>query len=150
MDTQRIADIANTKKLDNNAVPAGTLETEQNVQAEQRKSIGDAWWQNYGGPDNAGKVAMLPNGFKFNTIQETNRDMQFIEGKAVTHDEILANYGMGLEILGKTDSQTRATAEAAIFVFQKFGVIPYLKLFVDTPNNDYLPAFCSATIISPL
>src|SRR5437868_14798530 len=67
--------------------------------------------------------------------------MQFKEGKDTARDEILANYGIGLEIMGRTESQTRANAEAAIFVFQRFGVLPYMELFVDALNNDYLPAF---------
>ena len=67
--------------------------------------------------------------------------MQFVEGKNLNRDEILAAYGVGLEIFGKTESQTRANAEAAIFVFTRFGVLPYLEKFVDTLNTDYLPAF---------
>jgi phage portal protein BeeE len=67
--------------------------------------------------------------------------MQFVEGKHLNSEEILANYRGGPEMLGKTESQTRANAEAAIFVFIRFGILPFLELFADVLTNDYLPAF---------
>ncbi|MDP9121665.1 MAG: phage portal protein, partial [Acidobacteriota bacterium] len=65
----------------------------------------------------------------------------FIESTNLHRDEILANYGVGPEIMGQTDNQTRANAEASIFVFMRFGVLPFLEKFVDTLNGHYLPAF---------
>lgn len=141
IDTQRQADLMNTKKLSNGGIPPGTLETDQPIPQAEREKLAQQWQRSYGGASNAGKVPVMPNGLHFNRISESNQDMQFVQGKEVTRDEILANYGMGMEILGKTDSQTRANADAAIFVFQRFGVLPFLELFVDGLNNDYLPAF---------
>lgn len=131
----------NTKSLENSVIPAGTLETTSNVTDEQRKRILDGWRQNYAGPTNAGKVALLPNGFKFNATQMSNQDLQFIEGKQLTRDEILANYRVGLELFGRTESQTRANADAAVYVFQRFTVLPLLEMVADTLTHDYLPAF---------
>jgi HK97 family phage portal protein len=141
VDGQRKADLMNVSKLDNYGAPGGVLETDQAVPPDERQKLLSEWRQNFAGAKNAGKVAFMPKGLKFNKTQETNQDMQYVEGKSVTRDEILANYGVGLEIMGRTESQTRANAEAAIFVFQRFGVLPYMELFVDALNNDYLPAF---------
>lgn len=142
LDAYRRADEMNASRYKNSAVPAGTLETQQtNVSDEQRKKIMDSWRQQYGGPENSGKVAMLPNGYTYKSIQQTNQDLQFVESKNLTRDEILTAYGVGLEIFGKTESQTRANAEASIFVFQRFGVLPFVRKIADTLNNDYLPAF---------
>ena len=141
LDTYKESDVLATKRLQNNAVPAGTLETDQNPSDPQRQKLQEQWRQQYGGPGNSGKVALLPNGFKFNKVQDSNADMQLVESKNLIRDEILANYGVGLEMLGRTESQTRANAEAAIFVFMKFGASFYIEKFADTLNNDYLPAF---------
>jgi HK97 family phage portal protein len=141
LDTAQKADILNAKRLDNFGVPAGTLETELKPSDTERHKLLEQFKQMYGGPANSGKVAILPNGFKFNPVQLSNQDMQFVEGKNVVRDEILANYGVGLEILGRTESQTRANAEAAIFVFMKFGVLPFLEKICDSLNNDYLITF---------
>jgi len=141
LDTHKEADQLNVKQLQNNAVPAGIVTTKSAVNDSTLEKMRSQWRQMYAGSGNAGKVAFVPEGMDFKTIQRTNAEMQFTEGKSVNRDEILANYGVGLEIMGRTESQTRANAEAAIFVFQRFGVLPYLEKIVDTLNNDYLPAF---------
>lgn len=141
IDGQRKADMMNVTKLDNFAAPGGTIETDQAISEDERKRILAEFRQGYGGTKNVGKPVMLPKGLKFNKTETSNEEMQWSQGKTVARDEILANYGIGLEIMGRTESQTRANAEAAIFVFQRFGVLPFLELFVDGLNNDYLPAF---------
>ena len=141
VDTHKKADVMNTAKLDNYAVPSGVLETEQQITPDEQKRILAQWRAAHEGVTKHGKTAMLPKGLKFNKTQETNQEMEFAEGKRMTRDEILANFGVGMEIMGHTESQTRANAEASIFVFMKFGVLPFLKKFTDTLNNDFLPAF---------
>jgi HK97 family phage portal protein len=141
LDMYKEADITNLRKIQNGAVPSGTLETDQPVNDEERKKILQQWNERYGGSSNAGKTAMLPKGLHFNRTQETNQDMQWIEGKQMNKTEILARYGVGPEILGLTESQTRANAEAAIYVFMKFGASFFIEKFADTLNNDYLPVF---------
>jgi HK97 family phage portal protein len=141
LDTYQQADVLNFNKLKNNAVPPGTLETEQTMTPEQRRQIGQEFKQNFAGAANAGKVPVLPQGMHFNKVQESNNDMQWAQGKEANRTEILARYGVGPEILGLTDSQTRANAEAAIFVFMKFGASFFIEKFADTLDNDYSPAF---------
>lgn len=127
--------------LANGAVPSGTLGTDKKIDVEERKKFLQAWKQMFGGGGNAGKTAFLPDGISYNPVQQSNQEMQFIESKSLHRDEILANYGVGPEVMGKTNDQSRANAEAAIFVFMRFGVLPFLEKFTDTLNSDYLPAF---------
>ena len=122
-------------------MPSGGLSSEQNIAETERKRLRDAWMQNYSGSKNSGKIAVMPNGLKFDKTQESNADMQYAELKALSKDEILANYRIPIEMLGKTDSQTRANAEASNYVFQRFTILPLIESFVDTLTNDYLPAF---------
>ena len=141
LDTYKESDVLATKRLEHNAVPAGVLETDQNPSEDARKRLQAQWQQQYGGPANSGKVALLPNGFKFSKVQDTNADMQLVESKNLIRDEILANYGVSLEMLGHNENQTRANAEAAIFIFKQFGALFFIEKFADTLNNDYLIAF---------
>lgn len=141
IDTHREADIMNLRKIQNGAIPGGTLETEQAVPDAEREKILNQWNERHGGAENAGKTAVLPRGLHFNKTQESNQDMQFVEGKKLTREEILARYGVGPELLGLTDSQTRANAEAAIYIFMMFGASFFIDKFADTLTNDYLPAF---------
>ena len=141
IDTHKEADIMNFKRLINNAVPGGILTTNSSLSQPQIDLIRSQWRNLYGGSDNAGRFAVVPNGMDFKTVQQSHQDMQYIEGKQRNMEEILANYRVGPEMLGKTESQTRANAEAAIFVFMRFGMLPFIELFADVLTNDYLPAF---------
>lgn len=141
LDNNKESDIRNLRLLMNNAVPSGIITTGGQVNKTQIDLIKSQWRQGYGGAENAGKVAVVPEGMDFKSIQQTNQEMQFLEGKKMNMEEILANFRVGPEMLGKTDSQTRANADAAIFVFQRFGMLPFVELFADTLTNDYLPAF---------
>lgn len=141
LDTQEKSDVVNTNLLKNSARPGGFLKTEKSIGEPEREAFAARWSSKYAGDRNAGKTVFLPFGVGFEENQMTNQELQFVEGKNLTRDEILANYGVGLEMLGKTESQTRANAEAAVFVFMRFGVLPFIEKFADTLNNDYLPAF---------
>lgn len=141
IDNSKESDIRNLKLLQNNAVPAGIITTKGAINERQLEMVRGQWRQIHGGADNAGKTAVVPDGMDFKTIQQTNQEMQFLEGKKINMEEILANFRVGPEMLGKTDSQTRANAEASIFVFERFGMLPFIELFADTLTNDYLPAF---------
>lgn len=59
--------------------------------------------------------------------REHQNDLAF-SGEEPNRDEILAAFGVGLEMLGKTESQTRANADTLVFVFMKFGVPRILSL----------------------
>jgi HK97 family phage portal protein len=141
IDTSKEADILNYKRLVNNAIPGGFLKTDKNVDEEVGKRILSSWKKLYKGSENANKVALLPNNLTFEKVQESNADMQFSEAKERYRDEILANFRVGLEMLGRTESQTRANADAAIYVFMRFSILPMLEMIVDTLNYDYLPMF---------
>jgi HK97 family phage portal protein len=141
LETHKEADRLNYNRFGNQAIPAMVLETDKTIADIDRKRILDQWNELFGGSRNSGKTAMLPSGLKANKVQESNHDMQFVEGKQVHRDEILANFRIGLEMLGHTESQTRANAEAAIFIFSRFGVLPMVEMITDTLNHDYLPVF---------
>lgn len=141
LDTHQEADKLNLKKIQNGAVPGGTIESDQAVPESERRKILSEWKAVHAGASNVGKTAMLPWGLGFKKTEESNADMQYTQGKETNRMEILARYGVGPEILGMTDSQTRANAEAAIFVFMKFGASFFIELVADTLTNDYLSAF---------
>ncbi len=142
LDTYREAEKMNLKRLENNGVPPGFIKVEDKNPDEARlKRLKTTWDSLYKGTENAGRVGVLTGGMDFKETQQTNSDMQFLEGKDSNKDEILANYGVSLEVLGQTDSVTRANAEAAIYVFMRFGVLPFVESVFDTLNNDFKPAF---------
>jgi len=154
------ADLLNLGRLQNNAIPAGLLKTDQQVPDETRKRLVEQWKNMFGGNrshhghsfgfgrggnlaegSGAGKVGFLPQGVDFKIIQQNNQEMQFTEMKKMSREEVLANFRVPMEVLGMTDNQTRANAEASNFVFQRYTVLPILELVADSLTSDYLPMF---------
>ncbi len=141
IDSHKEADILNYNRFANGAMPGGVIETTQAVNEQERQRILDQFAQKYAGSKNASKTAMLPYGLKFSKTQDSNAEMQYVQLKEHARDEILANMRVGLEMLGKTEGQTRANADAANYVFQRFTILPLIELITDVLTNDFLPSF---------
>jgi HK97 family phage portal protein len=63
----------------NGGVPKGVLSVDEPLTLEQGLEMADAWRAAYGGSENAGKIAVLDRGGKFQTVGMTNENAQFIE-----------------------------------------------------------------------
>jgi HK97 family phage portal protein len=134
------ADATNVRRFKNNSVPDGVITTETALTPEQIQAYREQWRQMYGSENRSSNVAVMPKGMDFKAVQQTNQESQFIEGKTLNRDDILAAYGV--------DNQTRANAEASIFIFERFGVLPFLEKIRDTLTSDYLPAFAGSDELS--
>jgi HK97 family phage portal protein len=141
LETHEKADELNFYKMQNRAIPAGLLTSEKAIPEKERKKLLNQFLNLFGGTENTDKTGILPWGLDFKKVQESNAEMQFKEGKETNRDEILGNLRVGLEMLGKTESQTRANAEASNYVFQRFNIVPFLEIIADALTNDYLPIF---------
>jgi len=141
LDTHKEADKVNLNRILNNAIPAGYLKTDSAVHPDEQTKILNRFLSLFKGSKNAGRVGFMPKGVSYENVQQSNQEMQFSEGKDKNRDEILSAYRVGLEMLGKTESQTRANAESAIFVFMRFSVTPFYDQILDTLNTDFLPQF---------
>jgi HK97 family phage portal protein len=141
LDTHKESDVFNLSKIKNGGSSGTNLETDQLVPPTERARILAEWDQRHRGAENAHRTAMLPNGLHATNSNESNQEMQFQEGKQANMKEILARYGVGPEILGLTESQTRSNAEAAIFIFMKFGASFFIEKFADTLNNQFSSEF---------
>jgi HK97 family phage portal protein len=141
IEASKAADIFNTAMFRNGAFPGGFLNPKQKITPEDQKRIKDQFNQRYGGASAAGQTVVLPSEMEYQPAQNSNADMQYAELKQIFRDEILANMRVGMEMLGKTESQTRANAEASNYVFQRFTILPLVEFVIDVLNNDYLPSF---------
>ena len=63
----------------NGGVPKGVLSVDEPLTLEQGIEMADAWRAAYGGIDNAGKIAVLDRGGKFQTVAMNNEHAQFVE-----------------------------------------------------------------------
>jgi HK97 family phage portal protein len=139
--TQREADETNYHRMRNNANVDGFLKTESKLDDEEARMYSERWHQKYGGPRNQGKVPVLGHNLDYKTTGMSNHEMQYVESRHEYRDDVLGVYGTGLEILGRTESQTRANAEAAIYVYMEFGIDPFAKMMQVALDTEYLTQF---------
>src|SRR5690606_36629187 len=88
LDTHQEADVLSLKKIQYGAHPSGTSETDQAISKSQQQEILNEWRARHGGAKNAGKTTMLPTGLHVNKTEESNADMQYVEGMQANMKEI--------------------------------------------------------------
>jgi HK97 family phage portal protein len=141
IDTDKYASQYNRNFFLNSALPSGTLEAEGTLTDAQFNRIREQWNARYQGTDNAHKVAILEGGLKFNSISVNQRDMQFLEQRQFSRDEILALFRVPKSLLGLAEDFNRANIEGVEYNFIKYVVKPKMQFIVDRLNEFYLPLF---------
>ncbi len=125
----------------NSALPSATLETEGTLTDEQFNRIKARWEAQYKGVENAHKFAILEGGLKFNKISMTQKEMDFLEQRRFSRDEILGIFRVPKTILGIVEDVNRANAEASEYVFARRVIKPRMQFITDRLNEFYLPLF---------
>lgn len=91
----------NDQLLKNGVFLHGTLETDDDsFDAEDAETVRDQFQKKYAGSQNAAKIAVLWGGMKFNPHQLAHNDIQFIDQRKMSREEIAIGHGIPLELLG--------------------------------------------------
>lgn len=90
----------NDELLKNGVYLHGTLETEDDIATEDAEAMRDIFVSKYGGQSNAAKVAVLWSGMKFQPHQIAHQDIQWIDQRRMSQEEIAIAHGIPLELLG--------------------------------------------------
>lgn len=141
IDTDQYAAEWNRNFFYNSAMPSATLETDGTITDEQFKRIKAEWDSRYKGLDNAHKLAILQGGLKFHATTISQKDMEFLEQRRYSRDEIMGIFRVPKAVLGITEDVNRANAEATEYVFAKRVIKPRMEFIVDRLNEFYLPLF---------
>ena len=91
--------------------------------------------------ENARKTAILEQVKDIKMLSTSARDMDFVNLKNTTRDEILAIFGVPKVLLGMTENVNRATAETSKEIFDENVVQPRLQRLADKINNELVPLF---------
>jgi HK97 family phage portal protein len=102
LSTDYAAQQTNLALFRNGARPDAILRTEQRLGEEARERLLARWRETFQGPQNAHRMALLSHGLDYQEIQRTMQDMQFLEGRDVTRQEIMAAFGVPPIVLGFT------------------------------------------------
>lgn len=120
----------------NGGRPGGVLMHEKSLTEEAVKRIRDGWQKLHGGPENAGQIAILWEGMKYQNIGVPPGDAQFVETAHLTAADIACAYGVPMNKLAQSDkTATYASAEQFSLDFVKDTVRPMAVRFEQAINK---------------
>lgn len=108
----------------NGATPGGVLE-HPGVIKEPGK-VRDSWHAAYGGTKNAGKVAILEEGMKYQQIGIPPEEAQFLETRKFQIDEIARLYRIPPHMVGDLEKSSFSNIEQQSLEFVKYTLDPWV------------------------
>lgn len=119
----------NKRLLQNAAVPPAGVSTEQELTDAQYKRLRKEIDENYSGALNAGKIMIMEGGIEFKLLGITPKDMDWLEGKRISAQEIAAAFGVPTQVIPVEGSQTFANYAEARLALWEDTVIPTAKAY---------------------
>lgn len=139
IETDRLAEEFNERFFYNSARPDGALIFEDGLDEDQVKMVKEEWEKSHGyGKEH--KTAILSRA-KYESIGMSQKDMDFLEQRRFSRDQILAMFKVPKFMLGMIEDVNRASAEASRLFFATEVVKPILRKIVSTMNEMLIPMF---------
>lgn len=123
------------------AKPSGILTTEEEMSEAVWERVKKQWAENNESKDSWRKTMVLEQGLKYQQLSLNQKDMDFIEQRKLSRDDIMAIFKVPKTILAITDGVNYANAEAGEYVFAKYTKLTRLNLIYEKLNHFYLPLF---------
>lgn len=105
---------------------SGVLEHPGKVSNEAAARLRNSWQDTYAGKANAGKVAVLEEGMKFNAMSMPLADAQFIENRKFQINDIARIFRIPPHMIGDLDRATFSNIEQQSIEFVQHTMIPWL------------------------
>ena len=131
----------------NGARPDGVIEYPGSPNAGDIDRMRDEWISRHGGVRKAGSTAILTGGSKYQSISSTLKELDSVNFKNMTHDEICSVMGVPGEVINLSRESQYANGPAQ----QRFitnTIIPFLNLFAEHYTTGVLSRFTSIGNIS--
>lgn len=110
----------------NDARPGAVVIHPKTLSDTARTNLRNSITLNHAGSKNAGKVMLLEEDMKFETIGFPPEDAQFIETRKFQLEEIARAYRIPLHLLGDLDKATFSNIEHQSLEFVKYTMLPWL------------------------
>lgn len=128
----------NNKLFKNGARPGVVVEVPDQLKDDAYNRLKQQFDEQYRGTGNAFNRVILEGGAKMSPFMMTTQDLDFLESKRFTRDEILAMFKVSGSNLGITEDVNRANAEAQDYAYAKRCIKPRLEQFIDFMNKRLL------------
>lgn len=117
-----------SRTFKNGGRPSGVIEYPTALGQDAYDRLKENWDNNYSG-SNAGKTAILEDGAKYSAISLSNADMQFIEGRQFSVEEVARIYRVPLHMIQSTEKSTSwgSGIEQMSIAFVQYSLLPWIK-----------------------
>ena len=113
----------------NGSTPRGVLQVDGTLSDDAYKNLKESWDAAHGGTRNANRVALLEAGVKFEPISMSPGDVQLIETRKLSREEICGIFRVPPHMIADLSRATFSNIEAQGLDFYKSAISPYLKAF---------------------
>lgn len=124
----------NNYTFENSANPSGVLSIKTPQSPENMERLRQEFKKNYSGTKKAGQTMIFDNDAEYTPLKLNNKDLDFIEGRKFTRDNILALLGVPKPLLFSEDVNL-ANSKTAQDVFLAFTVAPLYQWFIEKQNQ---------------
>jgi len=128
----------NNKLFKNGARPGAVIEIPDRMSNEDFKRFKQEFDEAYGGTSNVFRRIILEGGAKITPYMLNASELDFLESKRFTRDEVLAMFRTSGSSIGITEDVNRANAEAQEYQYAKRIIKPRLEQFIDIINSRVL------------
>jgi HK97 family phage portal protein len=136
-DSQKFGDQYNLNFFKNSAEPGGVFETDKSVNNGQIDRIRASWDSRLRGVAQSHRPIILEGGLKWKPTEISKRDMQFIESKKMTREDILGVFGVPPALVGVFEFANYANSREQRKIFWIDTMIPKM-LKIESVINSFL------------
>ncbi len=131
----------NQKFFRQGARPSGILSTQEELDEASFRRLKAEFEQAYAGAERSHRVILMEKGLQWQSVSLPQKDMEFIEQRKFSREEILAVYKVPPIEVGILEYANYANSETQDRIFWTKGVIPRLKKIEEAVNTFLVPRF---------
>ena len=123
-DIDNKASVYNRNFFKNNATPWGILSTDKDLDQPTSQRLLNAWNSKFKGIENSSKTAILSWGLKYQQVTISQKDMELVEQRKFTRDEILGIFKVPKSILWLSETVNVWNVKAFDNTFKTYAIQP--------------------------
>lgn len=127
LETELSAALYNKKTFENGGSFKNIFTTDEPIDEAQLKAFKRAWMDEHAGAENANKPAFLANGLKLTATANSHADMEYLDGRKWTRQEILSMYRVPPIMVGIYEDANRASAKEQKVIFWENVGLPWIR-----------------------
>lgn len=126
--------IYNKAFFDNYGIPNSFMVAKEGLGDDERTRLKQWFKKRFTGASKAFKMALIEGDLDIKTIASTHKDMEFLEQKRFTREEIYGAWRVPKALFNITDDLNYATFSGQMKVFWTYGIMPKLRKIEDALN----------------